>query len=614
MAAGAAAVLGGVPTLAGPLAPQQPVVPVPVVEPQAPVRPPSGSGAIMGSVVAADSGQPVDDARLTLVGDSTHTTRTSATDDNGQFAFTDLPADRYTLSASKPGYMSVVYGQKNPGTGHPGTPVPLADGQQVKDLTVRLPTGGVIAGAVYDEKGRPAVAIPVRALLWTMRTGQRTLTMVGSGTSDDRGVYRIYGLAPGSYLVSAQPRNLPVGPNVAVMTNVNFGDGLVYVQTDSSGEPVAAPEDKPRTGYAPVYYPGTTDVGAASNVRLGVSEQAVGLDIHLERVPLSTITGQVQMPSGLASSGVQVRLVNTAMEVPGLGTTLARTRAGAFTFNNVTPGQYRVVATETLRPTMPPVRQQMTINGRVITMTAPAPVDRLWAEADVTVTGQDVSGLMLSLQPGMSVSGRVEFDGLEQAAGARRVRLTLSPAGGDTTPAGLTTTGVVADDNGQFTFKGIAPGTYHLGVSPGVPGWVARSAMANGRDVLDFPLEVEPNTDVSGLVVTLTNKLSGLSGTIEDPMGRPTADYTVVLLPADSRYWVPGARRIQATRPDTSGRFMFRDLPAGDYRLTAVTDVEPGQWFDPSFLKQVVGASIPVTLGQGETRTQDVRVTGGQED
>jgi hypothetical protein len=97
-------------------------------------------------------------------------------------------------------------------------------------------------------------------------------------------------------------------------------------------------------------------------------------------------------------------------------------------------------------------------------------------------------------------------------------------------------------------------------------------------------------------------------GTIQDTLGNPTSDYTIVLFAADKSFWVPQARRIVTSRPGTDGKFTFRNLPAGEYRLTAVTDVEPGEWYDPSFLGQLVNASIPITVKDGEKKVQDIKV------
>ena len=142
----------------------------------------------------------------------------------------------------------------------------------------------------------------------------------------------------------------------------------------------------------------------------------------------------------------------------------------------------------------------------------------------------------------------------------------------------------------------------HLDVRP------ERRAEIDGRDILDFPLDVAPHENIKDAVVTFTNRTQDLAGRIQDATGRPTADFTIIVFPTDSRYWLPRARRIASTRPGTDGSFMVRDLPAGDYRLTAVTDVEPGEWYDPNFLSQLVPVSIPITLREGEKKVQDIKV------
>jgi hypothetical protein len=178
----------------------------------------------------------------------------------------------------------------------------------------------------------------------------------------------------------------------------------------------------------------------------------------------------------------------------------------------------------------------------------------------------------------------------------------------------------VVDEFGRFTITGVAPGRYSLSGSPNQAGrgsgrgtssnttWTLGSAIIDGRDVLDFPLDIAPHENIKDAVVTFTNRTQELGGRIQDASGRPTADFTIVVFPTDSRYWLPRARRIASTRPGTDGSFVIRDLPAGDYRLTAVTDVEPGEWYDPNFLSQLMPVSIPITLRQGEQKVQDIKV------
>jgi hypothetical protein len=110
-------------------------------------------------------------------------------------------------------------------------------------------------------------------------------------------------------------------------------------------------------------------------------------------------------------------------------------------------------------------------------------------------------------------------------------------------------------------------------------------------------------------VVTFSKNQTELTGAMTDPTGKPAPDYTLILFPSDSRFWTPQSRRIQTARPSSDGRYAFRSLPAGDYRLIAVEDVEPGQWFDPAFLKELLGASLAVSLAPGEKRVQDIRAS-----
>ena len=93
--------------------------------------------------------------------------------------------------------------------------------------------------------------------------------------------------------------------------------------------------------------------------------------------------------------------------------------------------------------------------------------------------------------------------------------------------------------------------------------------------------------------------------------GRPSPDYTVVLFPAEPSLWVPQSRRIQGVRPAADGAYVIRNLPAGNYLVAAVDDVEPGEWFDPAFLQRLVPAAVRITIADSEQKVQDVRIGGG---
>jgi hypothetical protein len=256
----------------------------------------------------------------------------------------------------------------------------------------------------------------------------------------------------------------------------------------------------------------------------------------------------------------------------------------------------------------------------------------LWGSADISVTGEDVKGVSVSLQPGMTLTGRVSFEGqaAQPPTDLTRVRINISARG---VQAGLDLGGLPpaeVDASGTFKIKGVPPGRYSInanaqaGQIPGVAQapagrgggaagagaaqWTLKSALANGRDALDYGLVVEPNQPVSGMLLTFGDRTQEVSGTIQDTMGKPTSDYTIILFAADKSFWQPQARRIQSARPGTDGKFAFRNIPAGEYRVTAVTDVEPGEWYDPEFLSAIVSASIPVSVNAGEKKVQDLKV------
>jgi protocatechuate 3,4-dioxygenase beta subunit len=696
----------------GAAAPQQPVRGA-----QAQATTPA-TGVIAGMVTSQGTGTPVRRARVTLNAPELRGGRSTLTDDKGQFSFIALPAGRFTLTASKPGYVDVPYGAKKPG--RPGTPIQLAAGQKMDRASIVLPKGGVITGIVVDDSGEPAPGTQVRAMRYVMRTGERTLQQAGQAQTDDRGIYRIYGLQPGDYLVSAVPRNLNAGDirqtiaaeiealmqqlqgaaalagrgggqaggqgggpggaggggrgggrgGVAAVAGIDIaqlmgggrGGGDLMARAQQLQEQLAQQDAVQQVAYAPVYYPGTPMPSTASSVTIAIAEERGGVDFRLALVPTAKIEGTIALQGTTTlPQNTMISLLpldqNGPAQVPGLNSNNTRMgQDGRFRFDNIPPGQYRVMARGVVRETPAAGaanaaaqggRQGRGGQGGQGGRGGPGQIQQvLWGSADINVNGDDVSNITISLQPGMTVTGRVSFDGAgAPPADLSVIRVNLQPRGAQ---QGFDMGGIPpaeVDATGRFTIKGVLPGRYTLnanipaggrgaqfggggggrggaGVAGGVASgssqaaaptvqWTMKSALAQGRDALDFGLVVEPNQDVNGATITFTDKTQEVTGTIQDVSGAPTADYTIIIFAGDKNYWVPQARRIQSVRPGTDGRFTFRQLPAGDYRLTAVTDVEPGEWYDPAFLEQLVSVSIPVLLRDGEKKTQDIKVAGG---
>jgi hypothetical protein len=621
------------------------------------------TGRLSGTVVSDTTGTPVRRARVALTGAELRGGRATITDDAGAFSFLALPAGRFTLTASKPGYVDVAYGAKRPG--RPGVPVQLSEGQQLERLSIALPRGGVVTGIVVDEYGEPAPRTQVRVMRYVIRSGERALQQAGVDQTDDRGLYRIFGLQPGEYMVSATPANQNLGDlrqsvaaeidalvQQAAGMGVGSGGAGAVVFGAGRGEALAGSgrgqalmdyaaqlqqqleerQQEQTTAYAPVYYPGTASPSSASTITVGIGEERAGVDFQLQLVPTVRVQGLVVGPGGDVPQGTQVSLVPADLggltNIPGLGTNRARVGGdGRFSFSNVTPGAYSLQARSVIREQNAAAAgaQGRGVGGRGGRGGPIAQV--LWAATDVSVHGGPVPDIILSLQPGMTVSGRFEFEGnpADRPADLTQLRVFLSPRG----PQLLDTAEIAEAEvqpDGRFAIPGVPPGQYSITATLGggrggrggrgggggaVGGWSLKSAVVGGVDTLDFPLEVRPNEGVGGALLTFTNRTQQLSGTLQDAMGRPSSDYTIVLFPAEQRYWTPQSRRIVAARPGTDGRFTFRGIPAGEYRLTAITDAEPGEWYDPDFLSQLLGASIPLSLAEGQSRVQDIRLATG---
>jgi len=525
----------------------------------------AGTGVIAGVVqTAGDSPRPVRLAVVTLSGDALLAGRTFRTGADGRFEFRGLPAGRFTLAAQRTNYLSTAYGARRPGG--TGASIVLGAGEQVRDLTMPLSLSSAISGTIYDEDGQPAEGVAVEVLAYTMRTGRRTLSSVYGRPqfTDDRGVYRSGGLTPGQYFVVA-------GPSASDATRgpMQLFDGRAV-------------------GYAPVFFPSTRALSSATPITVGPGEEREGIDITLQYVPTARIVGTVTDVDGSPAPQAQIvaTMVTDAFTMDLFRGTIGSTSPdarGRFSYDGLSPGRY------------------------VITARTSGPGAR-WAMAEMQIVDGGEQTVSLALQPMLTVTGRVAFAGsaLRPPATMTGLRVTLQSTEGG--PVSVAAQPAAVNADGTFVVSGVTPGDYRITAStPASPaGWALRSTVVEGVDTLDMPLRI--TSSVNNVVVTFTDTPTQLSGVLQTPAGDPTSHYFIIVFGADRSLVRSSARRSVMVRPDTAGKYVVRNLPPGDYRVAAVTDVEQNAWLDPAFLDDLLPMSTPITFAEGEQKVLDLRI------
>jgi len=510
----------------------------------------AGTAAIRGQVVAADNGQPLRKTQVRIVAPDIRENRLTITDAEGRYEFKDLPAGRYTIGASKGGYVALSFGQLRPF--EPGKPLNVTNGQTFEKIDFKLPRASAVAGRVLDEFGDPATDVQVSAERYQMQQGVRRLVSAARvATTNDLGEFRVYGLPPGSYYVVA---------NLRAAAETDAGD---------------------RSGYAPTYYPGTGSVDAAQRVVLGVGQTVSDLSVTLVATKLARITGTAVDSEGRPLSGF-IRVLHRSgalVYTPG-----GQIRPdGSFAIGGLVPGEYTLAAQ----------------GDRV----------REFASQPLAIAGEDISGLRLIGAKPSRITGRIVLDPESKRAFDRTaVFVSSSPVEPD--PVGGLGPGTI---NADLTFSVDArPGRMHVGLDAvargGSVGWTQRAIRLAGVDVLDSGIEIKPNEDISGLEIDLTDKVSIVTGSVTNGRGETVTDYSVVVFPRDREMRTTLNRYFRLSRPDQTGRFKIISLPAGEYLVIALDGVDPADARDPDFLETLRTRASSFSLAEGETKALDLRL------
>jgi hypothetical protein len=373
---------------------------------------------------------------------------------------------------------------------------------------------------------------------------------------------------------------------VPTMPSIRIG-GFAVAVMDFQNEPLPVLDG--RVMIFPItFHPNAPTTEFATPVILDAGDQRTGVDLHLRLTPTVSISGIATGPDGpIENLGLRLqlgpdsqfqsrRLVEPAHTVTGAG--------GAFTLFGVPPGSFTLVAAVSAG------------QGPALSTALP-----------LTVGDRDLKDVALTLHPNSQVSGRLEFDGASERPPLPRVGQVL---GLDPVDGHFERITFQIEPDGSMRPVSVAPGRYFVRV--GAPGatnplgaWTLKSAMVGGRDVSDVPMTVAGD-DITGLVVTFTDRAAALTGTVRNAQSVADATATVLVFPTDRALWIDyGAlpRRLRAVRTDREGAFSIPALPAGDYYAIAVADDAAPDWLRQTFLARAAGMATRVTIAEGAGAT-----------
>ena len=518
-----------------------------------PATPRAGTGVIRGRVVRADTGEPLRRVEVRVDEWSTRDLGGPAatmTDAEGRYELTQLPAGRYHLKARRGGYVEVAYGQRRPF--ERGRPLELGESAVLQNIDFALAPGAVVTGRVVDETGEAVAHVSVSLARRRYIDGARRLVSESSSSTDDRGEFRIFGVPPGDYVI------------VATFDATDLGS-------------------RDRVRYVPTYHPGTPVASEAQRVTVGPGQEVPGITIALTRAATATVRGVVRS-SGQASVGpftfVSARETSGPQAHGRMATAIAA-GDGSFAITGLLPGTYFVEAR--------------------------SPSGAEFASMEVVVEGSDVAGVTLMLSKGATARGRIRFDTGNPPEGLRPSQVFVMPTLVDQQMAAMDMSGgpPVTRDDWSFELPGLrGRGFIRAGT---LSDWQMKRVRREGVDVTDTPLDFA--TDIDGLEIELTARLTTVSGGVSDDRGGVALDATVIVFADDPGKWGPHSRFIESARPDQQGRFTIRGLPPGRYLAIAVGYLEPGEERDPELLEAWRQGGTPFMLPEGETYALDLRLS-----
>lgn len=445
----------------------------------------------------------------------------TTTDSDGNYRITGLTAGTFMVTPIAKAYVIASRDRFNA----PGKDLNLAENEAVKDIDFSLERGGVITGRVTDSEGRPIIAEFVSITSQTS-PGPASVEMMLPGTknlTDDRGVYRIYGLAPGNYKVSV---------------------GQVTAGASTSGRGGSGP-------YIKTFYPGVTDETKATLVEVKEGAEATNIDITPGKAAKGfSASGRVidgESGEPVAGLFITYRSISTEDDLGGSFSSQQSDANGNFRIEGVMPGRYSASA--------------MSLGSASSSYGEPASFE---------VVNEDVKGIEIKVRRGSTIEGVVIIENAVDSSAANVLKSIslfafVNGAKGQSAPS--FSRGAVNSD-GSFRLTGLSPGKAQITVTgfPTPPNGLAllRTEL-NGVEQPDGLIEVTAGANVTGVRMVFEYGTAKIRGEVKLEGGSLPQDaaLTATILRAGRP-----ERLTRFANVDARGRFFFDDVAPGVYEVT----------------------------------------------
>lgn len=437
-------------------------------------NPDTGTATISGRVTL--NGKPARGIKVSLVpgpygGVQRQSTRA---DDEGRYEFTALAAGRYGLVAASYVHTSVEYWQSS---SRPFKLCTVLNGEKLANQDLTLVQGGVITGRITDADGKPLIQEAVQITYVDEQGKQESYPNYGGNDmlrTDDRGIYRLFGLAPGRYLISAGKTGPAMG--------------------------------SPGPFYRRVYYPGVRNSAQATPIEVKADSEATNIDLRLGigektfavsgRV-IDDATGQL-----VTKAALDFWLANTPQgELSPWTFGVSINERGTFYFENLPPGRYGISGTS---------HPEYNHYGDLVTF---------------EITDQDIEDLTIRMKRGAIISGTLVLENNPDPTALQNIRFFVGATSADPAIA-RTLPGGYAQPDGRFQLRSLRPGKVGLRVGSEGRKFSIVRIEHNGAEIQDS-FDLKPAEQVNGVRVVLKEAAGGLRGRILLPGGALPAGYSL---------------------------------------------------------------------------------------